>query len=93
MIPNHNEFIQAIQNRKKVRVRFYSKADNGVLERVCAPLEYGPGGGVRDGLHRYWLWDHATLGLVSQQIVDLQAMGEELDPAQLAVKPLPCPVC
>ena len=83
MIPNHNDFIQAIQDRKKVRVRFYSKAGNGMSEKVCAPLEYGPGGGVRDGLHRYWIWDQATLGLLPQQIVDLKTMGDELDAAQL----------
>jgi hypothetical protein len=93
MISNHAQFIEAIQAKKKVCVRFYSKADNGVLDRVCAPMDYGPGGEVDDGLNRYWLWDYAgnrgaqALGLVPQQIVDLQVLGEVFDPGQLNVRP------
>jgi hypothetical protein len=49
MIPNHKEFIEAINEKKKVRVRFYSQADSGLLDRVCAPMDYGPGGGLAEG--------------------------------------------
>jgi len=93
MIPNHTRFIEAINDKKKVSVRFYSKADSGVVDRVCAPLDYGPGGEIDDGLNRYWLWDYAsdtgshTLGLVPQQIVDLQVLGDVFDPAQFAIGP------
>ena len=95
MIPNHSRFIEAIQEKKKVCVRFYSKADSGVLDRVCAPMDYGPGGEVQDGLNRYWLWDYAsntgthTLGLIPQQIVDLQVLGAVFDPAEFGVTPWP----
>jgi hypothetical protein len=93
MIPNHAQFIEAIKEKKKVWVRFYSKADSGVLDRVCAPMDYAPGGELNDGLNRYWLWDYAgnpgsnTLSLVPQQIVDLQVLGEVFDPAQLVIGP------
>jgi hypothetical protein len=56
-------------------------------------MDYGAGGEIRDGLNRYWLWDSSSntgahiLGLVSQQIVDLQVLDEEFDPAQLGVWP------
>ena len=90
MIPNHAQFLQAIQDKKKVWVKFYSKADSGVLERVCAPIEYGPGNDGRDELKRYWVWDIADkssvsipLGLLPQEIVDLQVLGEVFDPACL----------
>jgi len=95
MIPNHPRFIEAIQQRKKVAVRFYSKPDQGVLDRVCAPLDYGPGDGPPDGLNRYWLWDYAdtagtpTLGLVPQQIVDVRVLGEVFNPAEFGVWPWP----
>ena len=88
MIPNHDRFIEAINEKKKVRVRLYSVADNGVLDRVCAPMDYGPGVAHQDGMNRYWLWDYArnagshTLGLLPQEIVDLQMLGEVFDPAQ-----------
>ena len=93
MIPNHKQFIEAIHEKKKVCVRFYSKADSGVLDRVCAPMDYGLGGEIKDELNRYWLWDCAnntgshTLGLVPQQILDLQVLGEVFDPALLDVRP------
>ena len=93
MIPNHPRFIEAIQQRKKVAVRFYSKPDQGVLDRVCAPLDYGPGDGPPDALNRYWLWDYAdttgtpTLGLVPQQIVDVRVLGEVFDPAEFGASP------
>jgi len=95
MIPKHKQFIEAITEKKKVCVRFYSKADSGVLDRVCAPMDYGPGGDVADGLNRYWLWDYTddggthTLGLVPQQIVDVQVLGELFDPVEFGVRPLP----
>jgi hypothetical protein len=95
MIPNHKQFIEAINEKKKVSVRFYSKADSGVIDRICAPMDYGPGGEVQDGLNRYWLWDYAsntgsrTLGLVPQQIVDLRVLGEVFDPAEFGPRPWP----
>ena len=47
MIPNHAQFLAAIKDKKKVCVQFYSKADSGVLDRVCAPMDYGPGAAFR----------------------------------------------
>jgi len=93
MIPNHAQFIAAIHEKKQVCVRFYSKADSGVLDRVCAPMNYGPGGENDNELNRDWLWDYAsntdshTLGLVPQQIVYLQVLGKVFDPAQFTIGP------
>jgi len=98
MIPNHAQFLQAVQERKKVWITFYSKADSGVLAQACAPLDYGPGSGVQDGLNRYWLWDYAspdgshTLGLLPQQIVDLNMMGEVFDPTALSTESTSSPM-
>ena len=60
MIPNHKQFIEAINQKKKVCLRFYSKADSGVIDLVCAPMDYGPGAGIQDGVNRYWLWDYTS---------------------------------
>lgn len=92
MIPNHPQFTAALQDRKKVFVRFYSKPDSGVLDRVCAPMDYGPGE-IPDGLNRYWLWDYAgetgakALGLLPQQILDLHLLGELFNPSEFVVEP------
>jgi hypothetical protein len=96
MIPNHTQFTAAIQDKKKVCVRFYSKPDSGVLDRVCAPMEYGPGENL-DGLNRYWLWDYAgepgskTIGLMPQQILDLQVLGEAFNPSEFVSAPATMP--
>jgi hypothetical protein len=93
MIANHAQFIAAIQEHKKVWLRFYSTADGSVLDRVCAPMDYGPGGGMQDGLNRYWLWDYAsdsgsnTLGLLPKQIVELRVLGDLFDPADVTIGP------
>ena len=93
MIQNHASYIEAINEKKKVRVRYYSRADNGVLDRVCAPMDYGPGNQTADGLNRYWLWDYTSnrdthiLGLAPQEIVDLQVLGEVFNPADFGVTP------
>jgi hypothetical protein len=95
MIPNHPQFLEAIQEQRKIRVQFYSKADSGVLDRVCAPMAYGLAGEPNDGLNRYWIWDYASetgscaLGLAPQQIVDLQVLSEKFDPAQFTSAPAP----
>jgi hypothetical protein len=93
MIPNHKQFIEAIKEQKKVCLRFYSKADSGVIDLVCAPVDYGPGCGIQDGVNRYWLWDYTsntgtpTLGLLPDQILDLRVLGQVFDPAEFGAPP------
>jgi hypothetical protein len=93
MIPNHKEFIEAIKEKKKVCLRFYSKADSGVIDLICAPMDYGPGWGIQDGVNRYWLWDYTsntgtpTLGLLPNQILDIRVLGQAFDPAEFGAPP------
>ena len=94
MIPNHKQFIEAINQKKKVSLRFYSKADGEVIDLVCAPLDYGPGAGIPDGVNRYSLWDYTsnngshTLSFLPEQILDLSVLGGVFDPAEFGVPPL-----
>jgi hypothetical protein len=91
MIPNHQQFIEAINQKKKVCLRFYSRADSGVIDLVCAPMDYGPGAGIQDGINRYSLWDYTsnngshTLSLLPDQVLDLRVLGEGFDPGQIEV--------
>jgi len=58
-------------------------------------MDDGPGGGIADGVNRYRLWDYSsnrgthTLGLLPQEIVDLQVLGALFDPAEFGVQPAP----
>lgn len=89
MIPNHEDFITAIRERKKVRVRFFSTPDQGILDRVCLPLDYGVGGGGVADLNRYWLWcpemleGSRLLGLFSEQILSLRILGDPFGPGEV----------
>lgn len=89
MIPNHKQFIEAINDKHKVCLRFYSRADSEVIDLVCAPIDYGPGAGVQDGVNRYWLWDYSSntgsplLGLLPEQVLDIRVLAEVFDPAEL----------
>jgi hypothetical protein len=90
MIPNHARFIEAIHAKKKVWVRYFSVPDGGPVDRVCAPLDYGPADGIHNGLNRYWFWDYAkstTLVLAAQPIAELQVLGETFDPSGLPGPP------
>ena len=91
MIPNHKQFIEAIREKKKVCLRFYSLADSGVIDLVCAPLDYGPRAENPDGVNRYWLWDYTsntgspTLGLLPEQVLDIRILGVDFDPAEFGL--------
>ena len=93
MIPNHNQFIEAIREKKKVCLRFYSIADSGVIDLVCAPLDYGPRTENPDGVNRYWFWDYTsntgspTLGLLPEQVLDIRVLGKVFDPAEFGLAP------
>lgn len=91
MISNHPQFLDAIRDKKLVRLVFYSLADGGTVDRECAPLDYGPTPGTDDPLNRYWVWDHANtaganpLGLISDQIVSVQVLGKDFIPHDLGL--------
>ena len=94
MIPNHKQFIDAISEKKKVCLRFYSKADTGVIDLVCAPMNYGPGPDAGDNVNRYWFWDYSsntgtpTLPLLPEQVLDLRILGQDFDPADFNAPPV-----
>jgi len=95
MIPHHANFVEALKDRKKVRVQFHSQAEDGMQNRTFAPLAYGLGAGeFNDGVDRYWLWDCSSaraqaVGLMPQQIIALQVLPERFDPAEFAPTPTP----
>ena len=93
MISKHKQFIEAIKEKKKISLQFYSTADSGVIDLICAPTDYGPGAGTQDGVNRYWFWDYTSntgspiLGLLPEQCLDIRILGEVFDPAEFALSP------
>jgi hypothetical protein len=91
MISNHTQFLDAIREKKLIRIAFYSRPDAGTIDRECAPLDYGAEPGAKDGLNRYWIWDYVNtagtnpLGLLPDQIVSVQVLGKDFEPEKLSL--------
>ena len=90
---NHNEFIDAIQEKLKVEIIFFSKEDRQNLTRICAPLDYGPmrrnNQIINQGRTKYHVWDFNSdekphpLALAPEQILGLKVLDEKFDPATI----------
>jgi hypothetical protein len=93
MVPNHPQFLDAIAEKNLIRIEFYSKPDEGVIDRECAPLDYGPVVGEEGSQNRYWIWDYKNssganpLGLVPEQIVSVRVLGSHFIPQDLRLGP------
>jgi len=83
-----DEFIQAIRDKRKVRVTFYSREDEGSLVRKCAPMDYGPSRRAKLKNNRFHLWDYEsdtqkhTLSLNPDQISRLEVLKETFNPSE-----------
>ncbi len=81
-----DRFIQALHDKHKVKITFYSKADRQTLVRICAPLDYGPDPRSKDQSERFHVWADDSvsgahlLSLTSDQIRRLDILDEEFDP-------------
>ena len=81
-------FIQAIQEKRKVRLTFFSKEDRASLSRICAPMDFGPSRIARVKNDRYHLWDYEsdteehTLSLSPDQVEGMVILDEYFDPAE-----------
>jgi len=85
---NKNQFIQAIRNKKKIRLTFNSKTDGGPVTRVCAPMDFGPSRRTSDKNDRYHLWDYESdakphpLSLDPNRIIEMVVLEEGFKPSE-----------
>lgn len=88
MHSDHQEFVDALLNKKKVLLTFFSKEDGTHLLRTCAPMDFGPSRRAKDQSDRYHLWDYDSdqrnhvLSLLPNQIVKIEPLDESFDPAE-----------
>lgn len=81
-------FIQAIYDKKKIRVSFYSKEDRDIVIRICAPMDYGPSRRAKDKSDRFHMWDYEsdteqhTLSLKPEQISGIEMLEETFEPSE-----------
>ncbi len=89
MLPNHEEILRAIHEKREVSVTWPSKDDGGSLQtRRCAPMDYAPARISSKGENRYHFWDFESdsgknhnLSLTAEQISSVEVLETSFDPA------------
>lgn len=82
-------FKRALDERRMVRLHFYSKKEGGIAVRRCAPLDFGPSDKARDGHDRYHFWNVDSpngphvISLLEDQIDALEVLEETFDPKKI----------
>lgn len=56
----HDKFIDAIHNRSKIQLTFYSKEDDATITRLTAPMDLGPSRRAHDKSDRFHFWDYES---------------------------------
>lgn len=53
---DHDIFVQAIKEKRKIWLTFFNKADGDTQVRLSIPMDYEPHG-IEEETSRYYLWD------------------------------------
>ncbi|ABI81780.1 hypothetical protein Pcar_3159 [Syntrophotalea carbinolica DSM 2380] len=83
-----NKFIQAIHDLRKVKLSFFSKEDGRVVERTCAPMDFGPSRRAKNKADRYHLWDYDSdtkqhvLSLLPGQVQNIEVLESSFKPSE-----------
>ena len=78
---HHNIFVEAIRDKKKVRLTFLTKERGGKRQKLCGPVFYSASVVEKD-LGCYYLWDFESntgnhfLALSPSQIVSMELTEE-----------------
>ena len=86
------QFIQAIKDKTKIRLTFYSKQDDENVTRLCAPMDYGPSRrkNIKDTSDKFHLWDYEspsetpyhTISLSPDQIIKMDFTDLPFNPSE-----------
>lgn len=85
----HEIFLKAIHEKKKIEVAFFSKEDGRILERLCAPFDFGPSNKYKDKSSRYHMFDYTSdkgshvLSILPNQLKEITITNESFDPLVL----------
>jgi hypothetical protein len=89
MHAHHQVFLDALATKRRLSVRFFNKRLGRELERICAPLDYGPLRGAAEPTDHYHLWDlegkrkPLNVALVEGDVVSMTLLPETFAPAEI----------
>jgi len=87
--PDHDIFITALHEQRKVEVTYDSVKDASIVRRTAAPLDFGPKAKEKVPTDRYHIWDYDspsgahTSSLKADQIRSITILDETFDPADI----------
>ncbi len=87
---DHNIFIQAIKERKKILIKRRNENGKGANTKVCCPLFYIPAG-EKGASDHYYFWEDdsgykgSILSVKSESIVHIGQTHEPFDPVGLTL--------
>lgn len=90
--PKHELFIYAIQQKRKMRIIYWSEKDQDYTERTIAPLDFGPIKG-KDTRDRYIFWDFTgskrphVSSIVVAHVHDMVLLEEGFKPEDIVTWP------
>ncbi|GAB6152803.1 hypothetical protein JCM17380_15530 [Desulfosporosinus burensis] len=83
------QFVGAIQDKKLVKISFYSKEDGLTIIRTCAPMDFGPSRRAKIKNDRFHVWDIDSdekphiLSLSPEQIAEIVVLENEFNPSNI----------
>ncbi len=89
MHPSHPVFLDAIVTRHRLSARFFHRKEQREVVRACAPLDYGPLRGAKDGASVYQLWDLEAkrkpynVTIAEADLREVTRLDETFDPAAI----------
>lgn len=89
MHADHQVFLSALADKRRLSVRFFSKKDGGERTRICAPLDFGPLRGAAEPIDHYQLWDlegkrkPLNIVLVADDVREMKLLDESFEPAEI----------
>ena len=90
MLIDHDIFIQATENKKKVILTYFSGEQSLYLTRLCVPIQYNCSAS-EDAPDCYYFWDSEAdvgerlLALSPSQIAYMELSDEIFDPAEYII--------
>jgi hypothetical protein len=89
MHASHALFLDAIAQKRRLSVRFFSRKEKRERMRICAPLDYGPLRGALEAVDHYQLWDLEgkkkphNLALLEAEILEMTPLDETFEPRDI----------
>lgn len=90
MLVDHDVFIQAVKDKKKIILTYFSGQQYLYLTRLCVPVQFSSAD-MEEGSECYYFWDsdadtgERLLALSPSQITNMVLSDETFDPADYII--------